>query len=556
MGLCNERNISNYTKSRLSLLTEKKSQEKNLKNDGKIRIYFYGENLLHKFIDQKVFNEKEIIENNIKYKKGKEDGLNWEYFIFDEIKEECNKLISNFLKENFERTDFYDIIIVTVNKLLDKESKIFFNYFEKFSSSKSKQPFILYITKNEDNPNVEQLYSLITNEYFDKRGLFALKYPSNENEKKLILNYICKFKSYYNEEGDSYDSFTDDILTDYKINILLCGRAGTGKSSFINQLLKEKRAKEGEGLSMTHQIVKYTYPNYPLNISDTPGFEDENTVQEVKELLDKYNKKLIDARKKINLIIYLFPYSDRSVLSMEVPLLKRLIEYKTKIIFVINFVTESIEKKHYKRIYQIYKDSLEKIFPKDFEIKIFPINLYQMIDDDTDEIIIRKAFGMDILFKEIYKIFMPMKTDIKQIKNIKDISQLFHFLGNNEMYSHFKEVNDIFISFRSEMVNLILSYGRNNKIFGFNKEKNMKKMVDTIFKKYAGKEYDKYEYFLEKLSNPEQIEKLFEEFKNTINILKSLEKELHSLYFFDYIHDHKTLALGYLCLNELENEFK
>lgn len=271
---------------------------------------------------------------------------------------------------------------------------------------------------------------------------------------------------------------------------------------------------------MTHQIVKYTYPNYPLNISDTPGFDDEITVKEVKELLDKYNKKLIDARKKINLIIYLFPYSDRSVLSMKVPLLKRLIEYKTKIIFVINFVTESIEKKHYKRIYQIYKDSLEKIFPKDFEIKIFPINLYQMIDDDTDEIIIRKAFGMDILFKEIYKIFMPMKTDIKQIKNIKDISQLFHFLGNNGMYSHFKEVNDIFISFRSEMVNLILSYGRNNKIFGFNKEKNMKKMLDTIFKKYSGKEYDKYEYFLEKLSNPEQIEKLFEEFKNTINILK------------------------------------
>lgn len=135
------------------------------------------------FFDQKVFNEKEIIENNIKYKKGKEDGLNWEYFIFDEIKEECNKLISIFLKENFERTDFYDIIIVTVNNLLDKESKIFFNYLEKFSSIKSKQPFLLYITKNEDNPNVEQLYSLIANEYFDKRGLFVLKYPSNENVK-------------------------------------------------------------------------------------------------------------------------------------------------------------------------------------------------------------------------------------------------------------------------------------------------------------------------------------------------------------------------------------
>lgn len=95
-------------------MTKKKSRKK-FKKWGKIRIYFYGENLLHKFI-QKVFNEKEIIENNIKYKKGKEDGLNWEYFIFDEIKEECNKLISIFWKENFERTDFYDIIIVTVNR--------------------------------------------------------------------------------------------------------------------------------------------------------------------------------------------------------------------------------------------------------------------------------------------------------------------------------------------------------------------------------------------------------------------------------------------------------
>lgn len=85
--------------------------------------------------------------------------------------------------------------------------------------------------------------------------------------------------------------------------------------------------------------------------------------------------------KKLIWLYNLFPYSDRSVLSMEVPLLKRPIEFKTKIIFVINFVTESIEKKHYKRFYQIYKDSLEKIFPKDFEIKIFPINLYQMIDD-------------------------------------------------------------------------------------------------------------------------------------------------------------------------------
>lgn len=33
----------------------------------------------------------------------------------------------------------------------------------------------------------------------------------------------------------------------HSFNILICGPAGVGKSSFINQFLQEKQAKEGEG---------------------------------------------------------------------------------------------------------------------------------------------------------------------------------------------------------------------------------------------------------------------------------------------------------------------
>ena len=40
MSLCYERNISNYTKSRISLLTEKKSLEKNLKMMEKLEFIF------------------------------------------------------------------------------------------------------------------------------------------------------------------------------------------------------------------------------------------------------------------------------------------------------------------------------------------------------------------------------------------------------------------------------------------------------------------------------------------------------------------------------------
>ena len=531
------------------------------KNDGKIRIYFYGENLIDKIIENEIKPpEQKISVNHINYFKGFNIALNWEYFIFNEITEESNKIIGELIFNDFEIRDFYDIIIVTVNDLLDEKSKIFFKYFQNYSTQKANQPFILYLTKEEENPNVKNLYELIINEDFDKRNLFALKYPlfNKENEKKNFLDQICRFRNYFHEEGDSYESFNEELYSDYKFNILVCGKAGTGKSSFINKFLNDKRAKEGEGLSVTHQIVSYSNKEYPINISDTPGFENEETVEEVIELLDKYNKKLIDARKKINLIIYFFQYTERTVLSMEIPLLEKLIKYKTEIIFVINFVTESIEKSHYKRIEKICKDSLKNIFPKDFVIKIFPINLFSQIDDDnSDKIKIIKEFGLDNLFKGIYNIVKDNIINIKELDKLKKTEDLFNLFLSNKLYNHFKEVNDIFISIRSELSNLILSYGRRNRFcFSHNKVKNMKLMANLIYKKSIGKNCEKFDEYLEQLSSEEKVDELFKKFSKNLEILKNYKKKIHSMYFYETIHDHKTLALGYLCLNELEKLFE
>ena len=104
------------------------SDIKNLKNEGKIRIYFYGENLLKILIDKTSIEDNKITDKKSVYIKGYDKAFNWEYFIFEEITEENNSTISNLIEEDFNNMDFFDIIVITVKNILDEKSKLFFEY--------------------------------------------------------------------------------------------------------------------------------------------------------------------------------------------------------------------------------------------------------------------------------------------------------------------------------------------------------------------------------------------------------------------------------------------
>ena len=150
--------------------------------------------------------------------------------------------------------------------------------------------------------------------------------------------------------------------------------------------------------------------------------------------------------------MYFFPYSDRNVLNIEYELLQKLSEYNSEIIFVINFVKDPVAKRLYQRIYEIYYNSLEKIFPKDFKIKIYPINLYSRIDDDdSDDAKIIKEIGLDKLYQGIYDSFSQYIIEIEDIKKIKTVEKLFELFGNNKLFNNFKAINDVFVSLLSEL---------------------------------------------------------------------------------------------------------
>lgn len=202
---------------------------------------------------------------------------------------------------------FFDILVICVDRLNSKNTKLVFKFFQGFSYINAQQPFFYFLTKFEDHPNITELFEYIDNEFFDRRNVFAFKFPRDDKEFEIINNQFIKCKNYYNELN------ADDIKNPKQtFNIALCGPAGSGKSTFINYFFRDKVSKEGEGLSVTHKITNYIHPDYPIKLFDTPGFEDDFTVKIVEKFLDNLMNEEYDNKNHLELILYICNLKERN----------------------------------------------------------------------------------------------------------------------------------------------------------------------------------------------------------------------------------------------------
>lgn len=95
-----------------------------------------------------------------------------------------NEILNNEISDILlECRHFYDIIVIFVDNSLDEDSKMAFNYFQGFNEKKTIQSFILFLRKKEENPNVQNLFQLVTKEFFDKRNVFKHKFPSKKRQR-------------------------------------------------------------------------------------------------------------------------------------------------------------------------------------------------------------------------------------------------------------------------------------------------------------------------------------------------------------------------------------
>lgn len=541
----------------------------------KINLIIFGENAsldIHNIITKNMSFEKyqeydcqKFIDNN-----GKMD-----FFIFQNKFEEKTidktfKNIEKMLKDHYKtevditflgktslqkRKILRDVLIFIVDKLEDKNAIKIIKKFEKFSNLPSKQPFMLFLTKQENNPDIESLWDSITNSNLDKRNLFALKFPQNYNDKEEILNLLNYFFDYYHDCYSSKNNFAS-------LNLLICGIAGTGKSTLLNQIQKKKLAKEGDGLSVSTKIIFFSDNDYNINRIDSPGFEDEATVENIIKLIENIEENMKTCKEHIDCIIYLTKNNERTFFEIEKKIIKFLAKKNIEIIFCINTHGIKENSDEYWKKEESYKDSLETILNEE-EGNISEEKIEKILDNmifinlvpknDT------KAYGLEKLFKKLYENLKNKKINIEQLENNKNLKDFLEAIQKYSLLKIFTRIKDFQIKNRINLSKDILESSKSDHwwtITGLMGRGNRRKeLLKKIAKTYGENNINEDEVY-NQIESKLQYQNLTEVQNNFFESIKDYKDFLDSNGFpFDaYWYNEKTLAMGYTYMKEFEKD--
>ena len=441
--------------------------------------------------------ESRLKENGKPFEANNAYFTNWNlYFYCDEALNETDiKDIRDRIKSNYEKNKKNSVIFFInsekdIYKIIDIFDEIHNEY----------HPLFLFIIKDEN-------FSLIENnikEYIKKKKYFTfrnitllqeislLETSNDEQLKKKQYEYISStflflINSwfYFNNLGDDCDytekylkNNSNEILTKINkeklssiyneksalFNILFLGRPGVGKSTLINLLARQKRTMESMGSAVTKNIARYVIENN-ISLFDTPGFETNEEVEQIKELIQDLNYLLIQRKNQIHVIFYLIhSKSGRDFLDSEKSIIELLYKNNIPIFFLLTFADNLPEAKDFQEIIEMnLRDILRNIGGKwksyyRNEIKIIPVHLLNENDGSC------KSFGLKTLLIETYTKFEKciIKDDerekleeyLKDLNinenklnnmemNVTEKKNIPNILSQNKLYKYMDEINEI-----------------------------------------------------------------------------------------------------------------
>ena len=390
----------------------------------------------------------DILENKIDYQLRKSKNLDW---LFIELgSNDFNEMIENtfnFITYNYnnKNIDGESVIIVFLKNGNNDELNLI-TFFEQ--KSRLKRPKLLFISNDKN----KQFYSkfIIDNELdYDERDIEILK----EEELNIQLNEkLINYYKYYNQIGDDeiinskINSNNIEINLPFTLNFFVTGKPGSGKSTLINLLLNEKRAKETTGKNTTNKIIKFNKRNSSLSFYDTPGFISGNDVDSTIKIIKSKVQQMDIYKEKIHGILYVLNSRlMRTIDENEIDFINFLLSYEIPIFFVLNFC--SPKKKKSQIFFKRFLEEISVIFSKIcFLNNVFQVNLKK--DFDGNEI-----YGIDKLMEGIYNYYLPHKLDINLLHDNLTEKEMFNIISKSIFFSHLKKKEDIMAhaKFRSEV---------------------------------------------------------------------------------------------------------
>ena len=341
------------------------------------------------------------------------------------------------------------IIIFDEEKILDFIIKIIKKFYKN-------QIFILLFTEQ----NIDELKQKINTKlneklkethlsFFDSNNIFI--YDNSKDGFKRCIMSLVKVFNYFNQLGDGFykqiisekkfniegleEEFNNLFETHY-FNILLYGKTGSGKSSFINKFFGEKKSFTLNNKSIgTERNNFYIHKKYPIKIIDVCGFaegnESEKNLEKLKLIYNKDSSNILidepmndifnfyqEKRNNIHLLIYFNFLGDKyDICPGDQPVIYDIKEKKIPIVFVVNKVTD-----------QIFEDEEE------FELLKEQVSDARKNTDyekyDTYYINCLNGKGFEELLTGIFKMYEKYIISDEDLSKIKDNSMKYETFNN------------------------------------------------------------------------------------------------------------------------------
>lgn len=183
--------------------------------------------------------------------------------------------------------------------------------------------------------------------------------------------------------------------TKSKLNILIVGKTGYGKSTLINTIFDEKLAQSGTGKPITQEIKCYTSTKQPdLAIYDSRGLElnAPDTITNIEQFLSSNHSK--DPNEQIHIVWFCIAEPSRRLENLEIELFKAIKQRNFPLVAVITKASQDKDENG-----QSFKAFVQGKLNID-ESQVVRTRALEVEDDDGN---LQKPKGIDELLEQSCK---------------------------------------------------------------------------------------------------------------------------------------------------------